>query len=62
MSPASSATARVSAIASAVAERRSVSNIASSPKRLPGAQLGERDRAAVRVLAREHGTAPDCTT
>ena len=43
--------ARVSSAASTVAERRSVSNIASSPKRSPPAQLGQRDRAAVAVVA-----------
>ena len=45
------ASASRSSIASTVAERRSSSNIASSPKMSPGPNVRERDLAAVGVLA-----------
>ena len=44
-------------IVSTVAERRSSSNIASSPKMSPGPEGGERDLAAVGVLAHRAGVA-----
>ena len=51
MSGPSTPTTLVCSIASTVAERRSSSNIASSPKMSPGPNVGERDRAPVGVRA-----------